>query len=151
MSAKQEKPIIPPYVPYRTFHNFVDGLNPVPPVIDNAVLRTMGGALKSQLLSSLRYLKLIDAENRSQPSLRTLTASKGDERKGELSKLLRAAYPFLFQDDGSGFSLTEGTNQQFLAKFQKQGASGDTIRRCGKFFLDAAQDAGLIISPYIKP
>ena len=150
MSKEKEKPTIPAYVPYKTFHNFLDGLNPVPSVIDNYVLRTMGGALKSQLLSSLRYLKLVDANNRSQPALKTLVSAKGEERKKELSKLLTDAYPYLFPPGAGDFSLTEGTYPLFLAKFQEQGAGGDTIRRCGKFFLDAAKDAGIVVSTYIQ-
>lgn len=147
--SEKEKVQIPPYVPYKTFRNFVDGLNPVPSVVDSAVLKTMGGALRSQLLSSLRYLKLLDSNNKSQPALKNLAATKGDDRKKELNKILTNAYPFLFADS-EDFSLTEGTYPQFLGKFQKQGASGDTVRRCGKFFLDAAHDAGIIVSPYIK-
>lgn len=149
MADEKEKHAIPPYVPYKTFKNFLDGLNPVPSVIDGHVLKTMGGALKSQLLSALRYLKLLDANNKSQPALKALAIAKGDDRKKELNKILTNSYVFLFADSGD-FSLTEGTYPQFAGKFQKEGASGDTVRRCGKFFLDAAEDAGIIISPYIK-
>lgn len=150
MAKEKERPTIPPYVPYRTFRNFLDGLNPVPSVIDSAVLKTMGGALKSQLLSSLRYLKLVDSNNMTQPALKTLAAAKGEDRKKELNKILTGAYPFLFPPDAGAFSLSEGTFPQFLGKFQKEGASGDTVRRCGKFFLDAAKEAGIIVSPYIQ-
>lgn len=149
MTQEKEKVSIPPYVPYKTFKNFLDGLNPVPSVIDGHVLKTMGGALRSQLLSSLRYLKLLDSNNRTQPALKTLAALKGDDRKKELAKLITNSYPFLFENSGD-FSLTEGTYPLFLGKFQDEGATGETAKRCARFFLDVAKDAGIVVSPYIQ-
>jgi len=149
MAKEKEKTAVPPYVSYKTFRNFLDGLNPVPSVIDSHVLKTMSGALKAQLLSSLRYLKLIDENNKSQPNLRTLANAKGDDRQKELNKLLTNSYPFLFAEAGD-FSLAEGTYPQLMGKFQNEGATGETAKRCVRFFLDAAKDAGIIVSPYIQ-
>jgi hypothetical protein len=109
----------------------------------------MGGALRSQLVSSLRYLKLIDSDNRTRPDLKTLAASTGDDRKKELVKLLTNNYPFLFAESGD-FSLAEGTYPQLVGKFQDAGAAGETAKRCVRFFLDAAKEAGITISPYIQ-
>lgn len=150
MNTEKEKSAVPPYVPYKTFRNSVDGLNPVPSVIDGHVLKTMGGALRSQLLSSLRYLKLIDEHNRTQPAFKTLAASKGEDRKKELNKLLTNSYPFLFAE-AVDFNLAEGTYPQLVGEFQDQGASLETAKRCVRFFLDAAKDAGIVVSPYIQP
>jgi hypothetical protein len=149
VTKEKEKSAVPPYVSYKTFHNFLDGLNPVPSVIDSHVLKTMSGALKAQLLSSLRYLELIDEKNKSQPNLRTLASAKGEDRKKELDKLITNSYPFLFAEAGD-FSLAEGTYPQLMGKFQNEGATGETAKRCVRFFLDAAKDAGIIISPYIQ-
>jgi len=147
----KEKRVIPPYVPYRTFRNFIDGLKPVPPVIDRGVIKNMGGSLQSQLLATLKYLQLIDENsNKTSDDLRELTTLRGDERAIKLKQILERAYPYFFPNDRS-FDLAEGTNSQFSQILQKQGASGDTIRKCGKYFLDAAKDAGIRISKYISP
>jgi hypothetical protein len=148
---EKEKGVIPPYVPYKTFRNFVDGLKPVPPVIDRSIMRTMGGALQGQLFAALRYLKLIDENGKTQESLKTLAQGKDQERQKILSQILHSGYPFLFNPVKGDFNLTNGTNNQFINQFQEQGASGDTVRKCGKFFLDAAKDAGITVSQYIQP
>jgi hypothetical protein len=147
MEKTQEK--MPPYVSYRTFRNFIDGLNPLPPVIDRSVMPNLGGSVQTQLLAALRYLGLIDTNNKTQDDLRNLVASSDETRKEALTGILKRAYPFLFQV-GTDFTLESGTAKQFWEAFQEQGTTGDTTRKCGAFFLDAAKDAVIAISTYIE-
>src|SRR5271165_6638743 len=50
---------VPPYLAYRTFTNYIDGLkaNGAPPSrIDRSVLGAFSGGVQTQLISTLRYL-----------------------------------------------------------------------------------------------
>lgn len=147
---EKNKPKIPPYVSYRTFRNFIDGLKPIPPVIDRSIMTSMSGVYQSQLLSALKYLNLIAENGTTQSNLRELAQANLEERPQVLREILENSYTFLFKPEND-FDLQKGTSKQFELAFQSQGTSGDTVRRCAKFFLDAAKDAKIPISQYIKP
>lgn len=149
MNQPGDKPIVPPYISYKTFWNFIEGLGVVPPVIDRSIMRNFGGSVQSQLMTSLRYLGLIDVNGKTQERFRLLANSSGSERQEKVRAMLEAAYPFLF-DGTNGFDLSTATLRQFTEKFQEAGTKGDTTRKSQKFFLDAAEHAGLEISPHIK-
>lgn len=137
----------PPYLTYSTFNTFIGGLRQaVPSHIDRSLMRSMSGASQSALLQALRYLKLIDASDRPTESLTRLATSEGPERQAQLGAVLREAYGFLFESD---FDLKSATATQFLSRFRQAGVSGDTVRKASSFFIAAARDAGVDLSPYI--
>lgn len=145
--------VIPPYLSYASFINFLNTLRSegIPDRIDRSILRSMSGTLQAQLLSSLRYFKLIDDNNYVMPELEELVNSEGTERQDVLERLLKRAYPNILGDNTNGFRLSSATTHQFDEKFREYGISGDTVRKCQTFFLNAAKEAGIVVSSYIKP
>ena len=139
---------LPPYLSYKTFATFIDGLKVgMPARIDRSVMKTLSGANQSWLMGALKYLKLIGDEGVPTERLRRLVNSEGDERQQRLQEVARAAYDFLFRD---GFHLQTVTPRQLDEAFGKAGPTGDTIRRCVTFFIGLAKDAGLPLSPHIE-
>jgi len=144
--TQQEKPT-PPYLSYATFKTFLGTLKQaIPGRIDKTVMTSFSGANQTQLLHALKYLKLIDANGVPQSTLVTLVKSEGPERHKIQQELLRAAYPFL---NDPHFDLATATSGQLDEQFAKL-ATGDTVRKCKTFFLPAAKEAGLQVSPHIK-
>src|SRR5437899_739999 len=106
---------IPPYVPYRTFRNFIDALRAsgVPARIDRSVLATMSGATQGQLIAALRFLNLITANGTPTGKLEGVV-KEGPAQKQGMRELLMASYPFLF---GTQFNLKAATPGQLSSAF----------------------------------
>lgn len=144
---QSQQQAVPPYVPYRTFHNFIDSLKQaIPSRIDRSVMPSMSGALQSQLTAGLRYLGLIGQTGQPSPALSQLVHSEGPERANILRSIVGKAYPFLFDH----FDLKTATPRMVEEQFAKAGASGGTIDKCVLFFLSAAKEAGIELSPHLK-
>lgn len=139
---------IPPYVPYKTFKNFVEGLRvALPARIDRSILGSLSGAIQSQLINALKYLKLIGATDAPTDKLTRLVNSEGADQQKVLRDILSTAYPFIFRD---GFDLARATPRFLDEQFHSVGATGDTVRKCVTFFIGAANDAGIPLSPHLK-
>ncbi len=141
---------IPPYIAYRTFGNFMRELKArgLPARIDRSVMAHKSGTVQSQLLLALRYLGLIKESGHPTRRLKRLLESDHLERKTVLREALEASYSFVFSPT---FGLETATSDQAEELFQRTGASGETVRRCLSFFLAAARESGISVSPYIKP
>ena len=138
---------VPPYVPYRSFKNFIDGLKQgMPSRIDRSVMPSMSGAMQSQLTAALRFLGLITANGLPTEGLSRLVNSEGPERLKTMSLMLHGSYPFLFQ----GFNLKTATPRMVEEQFAEAGASGGTIDKCVNFFMSAAKEAEIDLSPHLK-
>jgi hypothetical protein len=138
---------VPPYVPYRTFRNFIESLKQgIPARIDRSVMASMSGALQSQLTASLRFLELITSTSHPTPVLPRLVNSEGPERAKVLREIITKAYPFLFKH----FDLKTATPRMLEEQFANAGASGGTVSKCVIFFLSAAKEAGVELSPHLK-
>lgn len=132
---------LPPYLSYRTFATFVEGLKVgLPARIDRSVMKTLSGANQSWLMGALRYLKLIADDGIPTDRLRRLVNSEGTDRQKQLQEVAKGAYGFLFRDS---FHLQTATPRQLDEAFTKAGPSGDTVRRCVTFFVALAKEAGL--------
>lgn len=145
---KVGRKVLPPYLPYRTFRNFMDSLlvGGIPGRIDRSLMGSMSGTTQSQLIATVRYLGLVSAHGVPTERLNRLVNSEGPERQKVLREILTSAYSFLFEE---GFVLQKATAKQLEEQFAKAGASGETVRKCVTFFTAAAKAAGLPISPYI--
>ena len=138
---------IPPYVPYRTFRNFLEQLSVegIPARIDRSVWGARySGSSGLQIVTALRVLALIDREGRPKPELERLARSEGDTRREALRSLLERRYIPIFQLD-----LSRATKAQFQEAFRVYDAREGVLRKCENFFVQAAQDAGIDLSPYI--
>jgi hypothetical protein len=136
---------IPPYVAYKTFKSFLEGLKvSIPSRIDRSVMGSYSGAVQAQLLQSLKFFGLIGTNGHPKERLQQLVHSEGPGREKLLNELVRAGYPQLFTGD---FDLMKATSGQLAEQF---GASGETVRKCIAFLLPLLKDAGVSISPHIK-
>jgi len=141
--------INPPYVSYKTFRNFIEtlGVQGIPTHIDNSVMTTMSGTNKTLVIQALKYLGLIDEYGTTRELLRQLVNSQGEDRKKILQNVLKDAYDFLFENN----FIANATQQKFHDKFTNFHMTGSTIQKSEIFFIQAAKDAELDISNYIKP
>jgi hypothetical protein len=138
---------VPPYVPYRSFRNFIESLKQgIPARIDRSVMASMSGALQSQLTACLRYLELITSASHPTPVLPRLVNSEGPEHAKVLRDIITKSYPFLF----THFDIKTATPRMLEEQFANAGASGGTIDKCVNFFLAAAKEAGVELSPHLK-
>ena len=144
-----EKKLIPPYLPYKTLDNFIERLKiGMPSRIDRSLMGTLSGAAQTQILTTLKFLKLITGNGTPTDNLSKLaSASDETEKQRILKNLLESAYPLLFQDH---IDLEKVTPHQLNEFFTQMGTSGGTTQKSIAFFLAMAQDAGLKISPHIK-
>ena len=138
----------PPYVAYASFRTLIGNFNArvLPSRIDRSVLENFSGIVGSQLLTALRFLELIDGENRPQDGLRALVKAYGtDEWPPVLANVIRAAYAPIFE-----LNLKLASPSQFNERFVKTyPGEGSTQRKCTTFFLNAIRDAKIEISPFI--
>lgn len=136
----------PPYMSFQTFWNFVAELaaKPLPPAIDRSLMSTKSGTDQANLSATLLALGLTDADQRVTSKLRELVEADEGTRPAVLANLLQTYYPGPFrvsEVNGTGNDL----NQVFTADYPSLGA-GDTRRKAVRFFLHAADRAGLELS-----
>jgi hypothetical protein len=147
-NSEKKRQIPPPYVAYRTFQNFLDSLRVgMPNRIDRSLMGSMSGAIQGQLIATLKYLELVSPVGVPSEKLSALVKSEGVERKRNLLDILRASYRFLFS---GGFDLMTATARQLEEQFTNAGVSGETVRKCIAFFIAAAKEAEVPLSPYIS-
>lgn len=147
-TGTEKRQPVPPYVAYRTFKNFLDSLRVAMPArIDRSIMASMSGATQGQLIATLRYLDLVSPNGIPSERLAALVKSEGAERQRILWDGLRTSYRFLFS---GGFDVGSATARQLEEQFNKAGVSGETVRKCIAFFIAAAREAELPLSPYIS-
>jgi Family of unknown function (DUF5343) len=145
---------LPPYVPWKTFKNFIDGLRSnMPSRIDKSLMGTMSGATQGQLISALRFMGLITDNGTPTARLREFVKAEGEDRTQKMSDMFFDAYRTITEaaaDPGEpDFNfLDNGTYRQLSDAFATTGATGETLRKCVAFFLLMAKDAGLELSPH---
>lgn len=139
---------IPPYVPYKTFKNFIEGLRiAMPARIDRSIMGSLSGAIQSQLLNALKFLKLMSLTDAPTDKLTRLVNSEGVEQQKVLKDIIHIGYPFIFN---ASFELERTTPRHLAKQFDNVGATGDTVRKCIAFFIAISKDAGIPLSPHIK-
>ena len=142
-----QKPI-PPYVAYKTFINFVNGLKAagIPNRIDKSIIR-LSGAAQSQLIYALRFFDLIDADGKPKESLTRLVNSEGAERKKLLKEMTLRGYSFVFSSE---LDLNTATGKQVEELFGEHGVQGETARKAISLFLLFAKETEIKLSPHLK-
>jgi hypothetical protein len=135
----------PPYVSYPSFKTLLHDLHEhdVPSRIDRSVLKRFSGITGTQLLTALRFLKLIDENSEPTPRLRELAAAYGTaDWNPAMIAILQAEYAPLF-----GLDLGNATASHFDETFRKAFPGADSVlQKTTAFFLSAAKDCGIIIS-----
>jgi hypothetical protein len=144
---QDEKRTTPPVSAWRTMHNTFRSLKQaIPSRIDRSVFRTQSHLVQTQIMHALKYLALVDENGHPSPKLALLVKSEGADHQKHLREVLVGAYPFLRDPS---FDLKTATHNQLAEQFGKV-ASGDTVRKCMTFFIPAAKEAGLELSPFIR-
>lgn len=147
---ESENALLPPYVTYKTFSNFIEGLreHPLPLQIDRSLMSTFSGSVQSSLLASLRALNLIGRDNKSTELFEQLHAAAPETSSYTevLSSIIYKSYPFM--SDGS-IDIARATGKQLEDKFKDLGISGGTVPKAYSFFVSICKDAGLPISGHI--
>ena len=140
---------LPPYVSYRTFHNFVEGMrSQIPSRIDRSYWSgALSGSTGTQLMAALRFMDLIDDNGRPAPHLKALASSDGEKKQAFLKEVTHKAYRFVFE---STLDPENATYSQLEEVFQgSYRCASDVSRKCIKFFIALADDAGVPLSPFI--
>jgi hypothetical protein len=149
MTDEKSKKTLPPYVSYRTFLNFLEGLKlSIPARIDRSYWgERYSGSTGIQLMTALRFLGLIDDDNSPTGRLKQLVSSNGMQRTQVLNQISNSAFDFILNKSidpqvATYAQLEEAFNETY-------GATGDVARKCIKFFVSLRSDAGSPISSFI--
>ncbi len=140
---------LPPYVSYRTFLNFIERLQQgIPSRIDRSYWSDrLSGSTGTQLMSAMRFLGLIDSSGRPTSQLKQLVLARGAQRTEVLRQLASQAFGFLQQ---ASFDPQTATYAQLEETFHDTFELTDSVcRKCVKFFVSLASDAGVPLSPFI--
>ncbi|HWA12573.1 MAG TPA: DUF5343 domain-containing protein [Burkholderiales bacterium] len=150
MASEADKQVSPAYLGYNTFTSFLNGLREsgVPLQIDRSIMPKASGSQVSATVTSLKFLKLIDANSKPTALMKQLVEAADEDRGGIIKTMIEQSYGFLF---GPDFDLEKATGQQVAEKFRLLGVSGSTLAKGIAFFLQAAKAAGIKVSPHIKP
>lgn len=140
---------VPPYTSYRTLKTFIEDLKSqgLPSRIDRSVWGArFSGSVGTQLMSALRFLGLLGAEDEPTDHLQSLVDAFGsDGWKKELRGVLERSYAPVMSlklEQTSPGQLVEA----FRANYRAQEA---VLQKSLTFFLHAAQDAEIPLSPRI--
>lgn len=139
---------LPPYISYRTFRNFLDELQQgVPARIDRSYWgERMSGSTGTQLVAALRFLGLIDGSAVPTDRLRKMAMLKGSARAEQLRLMTTEAFGFLSGTVDPQTATYAQLEEAFHHTFQ---LTGDVSRKCIKFYVAIASDAGCPLSSFI--
>ena len=138
----------PPYAPYPTFKSFLGSFKEhvIPNTIDRSLLKGTSGTIQNQVMSTFKFFDLIDGASKPTDNLRELVDSYGsDNWSSALAAMLRRSYPEIFE-----ITLETASAREFSDTFREAyQAEGETYRKASTFFLKAAREAGIALSPYL--
>jgi len=140
--------LTPPYTSYASARTLFASLhdNSTPSRIDRSVLKSFSNAVGTQLITGLKFLKLINEEQRPSEAFFELIESFGtDAWKKNLLAVLEQAYPEIF-----ALTLEVVSPAEFTEAFRRAfGVEGDVLRKCMTFFINAMQDTDFPLSKYL--
>jgi hypothetical protein len=135
------------YLPYSTLITGLDHLKTVsiPNRIENSTFPSMSSQSQSQMLSALRFFKLVDGNGIPQPTLTPLVNNQ-EERQALLKALIEENYPDIVKLD-----LSKMTPSQLDEAFDNEhyNVSGETKKKAKTFLLKAAKAAGFKVHPLL--
>lgn len=137
----------PPYVSFKTFLGFLEWLENV--VIPNRLDRSfwgerLSGASGTQLMTALRFLDLVDANNRPRPKLEELAKNAGRRRA-----ILREHLPKCYASALRDINLDRASLGELEERFRTYSIDGETLRKSLAFFINAYDYSNITLSPHI--
>ena len=145
-----DKTVKPPYTSYRSFLNLVSELKEhdvMPSAIDRSYLSKRSGSEKSALIAALKWFELVDDDGTPTERLENFIAADEQESKTLLKEMVESSYGAI--TDGT-FNLRSATTSQLADQFRQYEISGSTLSKSITFFLAAAKEAGIAVSPHAK-
>jgi hypothetical protein len=145
--AEEQDSFTYPYISYATFKNFLLSLDAaaLPPRIDRSLMVGMAGGTQTHLLQALRSFTLIGEGNQVQePFIRM--AGNEVAFADAMRAILRHFYAPQME-----LAEQQATTAQLMESFALSGYTGSTLRKAMTFFLHAAKDSGLPLSPHFRP
>jgi len=143
------KSLTAPYATFSAFINFLNKLRDagVPSRIDPSVFGNVSGTISYSIISTLKFLKLIDESGTpSQQFIDLVNAS--DEARGPLMKpIIEKGYPTLFKPPVHLTSMTAGQFDEHVR--QEYGVGGSTVDKVALFFIAASKMAGIAVSQHL--
>lgn len=146
--AEAEKKLAAVYVSWKTFENSIASLAKaeIPNVIDKTVFPGMAYSVQNQLFTGMRFLGLIDQENKPLQDLADLCNPVEEQRKEKLKEILHRRYQELF-----AINLKKTTPAEIEKKMaEAYGVVGDTKEKAVRFFVSAAEYVGVELSPLLS-
>lgn len=150
LETMSDRSLKPPYSTYKSFLGLIEelcGHAVMPSVIDRSFLSKRSGSEQSALIATLKWFDLINEEGAPTTLLRNYAAAGEDAGKELFAKMVKDSYSAV--TDGT-FALESATTNMLADKFREYGISGSTLSKCISFFLSAAKDAGIAVSPHVK-
>ncbi len=141
---------LPPYVSYRTFQNFLEGLQQqgTPARIDRSYWgERLSGSTGTQLIAALRFLNLTDADGIPTLRLKQMVAARGAQRGEIIKQVTSECYAFILHGSLDPQSATYAQLEEVF--HDNYELAGDVARKCIKFFVGLANDAGIPLSPFV--
>ncbi|CAB3703379.1 hypothetical protein LMG3458_02781 [Achromobacter deleyi] len=140
----------PPYTSYRSFENLLKEFRDhqvLPGVVDRSVLKKRSGSEQSALIATLKWFGLVDDASKPTPLLQELVNADEEEARGITRRMIESSYDFM--SDGT-VNLNSATTQQMADRFRQYEISGSTLTKSVAFFLGAAKEAGISLSPHVR-
>lgn len=148
MAQEEKAQKTPPYMSFRIMSNFIDWMREVgvPTLIDRSFWgQRLSGSSGTYLVSALRFLDLLDPEDRPTNALEEIVADK-EKGKALLRERLLAAYRPALQ----GLTLERASFGELQTSFEKEfGLKADTLRKAVTFFVHGAEHAQIPLSKFI--
>ncbi|MDD1677963.1 MAG: DUF5343 domain-containing protein [Methanomicrobiales archaeon] len=139
----------PPYISYSTFRTMVGNLKEhgVPAQMDSSVLGNFSGTVKTQLLTAMRFLDLIEQGGKTGSKLNGLAEAFQTPQWGPtLAAVLRESYKPIVAHD-----LKTATPHMIDRAFRDEYGAADAVqKKCVTFFLHAAKDAAMGLSTHLS-
>lgn len=144
-AIKEDKKPNPPYLPFKTFTRLIGVFeHVVPQVIDSSVLGKFSGSDRAALIPALKFLGLLDADQRVKPELDALIKAYGKpEWKSKLRERITASYADII----NGLDVSTATRRQLEERFKD--IPSTVLQKTIRFYISAAQEAGIPLSKFI--
>ncbi len=145
-----DKIIKPPYTSYKSFLTLMSDLrnhDVLPAAIDRSFLSKRSGSEQSALIATLKWFKLVDEVGIPTTLLDEYIAADEEKAKSMLKGMVIESYGAI---TNGTFNLRSATAAQLAEQFRQYAISGSTLAKSVTFFLAAAKDAGVVVSPFAK-
>jgi len=148
MAEQKQESLAPAYVPWRTLMNYINGLRDsgLPSQINRSVMANASYSTQAQLLAGMQYLGLIDKNGAPQAILSQWVEADEANQKKIIGKILADRYAFVFDT----IDVARASPAEVEKQFRERGINGSTAERAVGFFLNAAEAAGITLSPHLK-